>query len=454
MCSVVDAIDFIVRHQDKLTSTERSNLTDPLNVARAVFRRILGRIFAGFEIRKNAEHYSIRCNDPDMYKMLYLYSVMYGRNGAYLDRLDNSLYEQLRNAAAPLSDFFSAFSGRSLSYKFRDENRFFIYVSYMPYSHHYSHEFSNVSTFQTHNLNARLERLRRMYDMIKDIRPTPLVTKFLDFYTRFGQWSLGYLPREMRAGSVTEEFIDYALAAPIGMTLQSIASQYLSTRRAQQEQREEAAREQVRQHQGDMAPSDAQERFRSALARIIHSGRETQAASEPEEPTPLVGTIENTVSPQQDAFNAALARIRAQRNPDERFLEIDLGSYDIEEAQNALRMSAEQVNMESLLEPGLYALLEDSFVNDDEYIRLLQIFSQRRAHSIFRSHDQDVFDDIDTELHGVYFTMEGPDIKYAVYGNGVLLLETKDYNRALALYTERYGQPGEIRYLEELKNEH
>lgn len=227
--------------------------------------------------------------------------------------------------------------------------------------------------------------------------------------------------------------MDYALAAPVGQSLASIGQQYMLMKNPPQVAEPVApVPPPPRPRAANEASDEAQARFRSALQRV--SGQ-PQSETEPEE-----------VNPMQSAFDTALQRIVASGRADERFLRLRLDESEANQLLNAIDapMASRRYSPYS---PGS-SLIGETFVNDMEYIRLLAVLSHSQSTSMFRSTNQDVFDDLDNERQGIYFTVEGAIITYYVYGSNELLLTTGNYDEALTLYTGRYGRPEEIRYLE------
>ncbi len=549
LCAMVDASSFVAKHGEKLTQSEKDNLTDPLNLSITLLRRMIGTMFPGFEIRKNSDHYSLRCKDENIYTVLYLYNILRVKYTNYNSRIERQLREQLLAIVAPLEEFFQCFSNSIIWYKFRDEKRFFLYVSFMPYTYSHGGDFDNVDTYKAYSMNTRVDKLGVMYEYLRNVEVPDEGKKFITFFNKYGNYALSSLARGV---SLDIEFLDYCLEHTGHINDLCISFKAEKERLAREASlAKEAERVQempVRTNESLRQPQMTMRLARNSdgefTAQPIHSltmftqderdehdrrlevleqqlstiAREAPRPAEVYTPRPRIQFREVQATPPtlpdgfrlaepeaQARFEAVLARQRTQaaqevveeRGTDpvpadapegvgynnNRFATVNLPdihpgasttasnwntnvftttssmngiytpTYDAWFPREVDRRLFDEAFNEMFSEPirHYYDIdTDDDFMDDTEYIRLLHQSKGIPTPDIFVMTSQDVVEDRDVMLDGLYFSVINGDLQYKVFHNGELAIDTCDYS----VVCEHYGSamPEEIKYLEEVLN--
>lgn len=297
VCTIADYVDFLVTHSTELTPDERASIEDPVALTTTVMRRMLTRMFPAFSIRRNQDNFSLRCDSPNIFTYVRLRKVY--TDFSYIRAFEESLIALIQRNVDLIPDLQQLRNSYDVSYRFRHDTRhdtendkLFLYVYRTPYTHNSSINFNNTTRFESYSLKARMAKVIRIYELFRDLPPAPsILTKYISFCERFGRFF--YDVNRNDDFRIDEAFIDYALGRPAYENLRTIITVY----------------------RNGLNPPAAE-------ATLVTLQRPHNTTPRPT--IELVGatstglTLNANVTPagtaSQDAFTAALARVRARNN--------------------------------------------------------------------------------------------------------------------------------------------
>lgn len=430
MCAALDSVDFLQSYGNTLTNNDLKKTRDLCELARIVLRRKLGILFKKeYEIRKNSRDYSIRCNDPNTTRAVILaVKLLNFRNHLYL--FDKQVLDYVKTYVEPLWQYFDVnMTGYTYMYAIRNNEKLFIYVPFNPIGVN-ELIFPPLSTdyFDRYSLRRRLESVTALKEALDKAEIKPLGEKLLRLATRLYPHGVD---ESIHAGIITEQFLDYCMNMSSYVT--SVARAYslyraavLSRQQNGDNPTQQQATQTEQEHRTERRPASVilrpvNEETQSVILRLVNE--ETQNND--------VSNIQSDVHPcsqeQQMLFNEAWARIIENREREwegqceqqqTRYLQLMLSSLDSVTQEDYSRFAS------ILASNGISMQSEDSVLCDE-----------------------DIVDSIDDILDGVYFTVNANGIvKYFVYADDELIIETEDHDTAINAYPK--GKPEMLRFLD------
>lgn len=417
MCAALDSVDFLQNYGDALTNNDLKKTRDLCELARIILRRKLGILFKkGYEIRKISREYSIRCNDPNITRAVILaVKLLNFRNYLYL--FDKQVLDYVETYVEPLWQYFSNVNMTGYTYAIRNNEKLFIYVLFNPIGvTEYVYPPLSAEYFDRYSLRRRLESVTALKEVLDKAEIKPLGEKLLWLATRLYPHGTD---ESVHAGIITEQFLDYCMN--MGNYATSVAHAYslyraavLSRQQSDDSPTQQQATQTEQGHRTERRPT-------SVILRPVNE--ETQNDD--------VSDIQSDVQPcseeQQRLFNEALARI----------------------IENRQREREEQCEQQQTRYLQLMLSSLDS-VTQEDYSRFASILASnsipmQSENSVLC--DEDIVDSIDDILDGVYFTVNANGIvKYFVYADDELIIETEDHDTAINAYPK--GKPEMLRFLD------
>lgn len=417
---LADSIYTIQKYKQYVKPSEK--LIDNVEkLYRLIIRRHLKRYFNKFSIRKNTYDYALRCEDKQLYRIMYLAYALYN-NSSFLSILDEDIkkkispsFDQATNIIARLHEI------NGITYSFKDNERFFIYVNF---GHQYPMGY-NQSNFYQYCTVRRLEAIEQLSTLFSDIKFDPIVDDIIYLVDQASIYSVYDIFTEKQL-LITEGYLK--LFREIGHTfpyykrVEDTLEAYL----AKQNELNEVSGEKAKV----VFENDREEEI-----PVPRGFRLVETADDSEENEENINNDENDQDAiaLQERFNSILRRIREERQSANN--EISATIVSINPATENHRAIYDPINGDLITLQNALLLLNSNVINFDTPENL-QITSL------------DIYDDNEeNDKNGLYFTIEDNEVVYYIYDNNKSLFTTKNLQNAVKFYQDKFHEtPKEVKF--------
>lgn len=418
---ILDCVEFIQKYPELVKKSERQIL-DPRAIARLILRRILKERYDRFSIRKNQTNYALRCEDETLYKVLYIARYICSSDDLQT-RSSLEICEKL-NGFAPIRQDLLNMQSCGINFSFKSDNRFFIYVDFRPmneYSLDLVHADLSILTrmYRDYSFLKKVETMDRLSDLIsEEIEIDEDLENLILLMRTNGVYNI---PR----GSITidSDFLRYYAQREDRYRIRQVVADYQALRSQGEDHLQNEHSESVSEDNIDASASIPVRGFR--LIRDEQVDNRPQAEHIVVSPaTPTVDEIPLADNNAQQAFSNILRRISSDREDEED--EAEGLALTLNPISDTIRVTR-QIETE-----------ERSFDLQDimNYMSSIEITKQDSER--FKISTEDIYDDIDEEKDGIYFTDNNEEIEYSIFSDNEELFKTKNYDSALEYFKKMF----------------
>lgn len=453
---LLDCVE-IIKENKKLVKPSEKLISNPEELARLIMRRRLKEAFPAFSIRKNQDQYALRCDSEDLYQVLFLASSVSGNSN-----FSNALHPDYRRKVnTKLEGAFSALqsmrdSRAGISYNFKSDHKLFIYVSFNPL-YQTSQALTACERFDDMSLKSRINRMDAIGKAVSKIELDSGLEDLLYIIQRETIYNIYNARLELTEDFVTfyanslrsEQYIPIKIAMRVFKRRQMDELSKQAILKGQQEEISKILKTIEGTEQPQIVPGiRLVDRSTSMAVPDIDVDVRRNPFENVLEEVETEAVEDVAISPASDdaqnAFERALRALRGnntQSQAEQAVTMVDnaiLRPIKPEELAEAQKIKDDNKEYHDEFNNTIYGpdfLIYSHHVNIDE------------RPSNMKYTDIDIYDDLDKEKDGLYFTVKNGVISHQIIVKNEVVFETVEKDLAESKFKDIFGtEPKELKF--------